>query len=87
MWQLKGTYKGFAINHLWLYLANVFLQVLTELEVLSNGAMFFFAGYDTTATACSFLMYLLALNPEIQQKLYEEIVETLGDKVVLWTHC
>ena len=45
--------------------------------------MFFLAGYDTTANALSFLMYLLALNPEIQQKLYEEIVETLGDKVHL----
>ena len=45
--------------------------------------MFFFAGYDTTATASSFLMYLLALHPEMQQKLHEEIVETLGDKVDL----
>ena len=45
--------------------------------------MFFFAGYDTTAAASSFLMYLLALHPEMQQKLYEEIVETLGDKVDL----
>ena len=57
---------------------------LTELEVLGNGAMFFFAGYDTTSTASSFLMYLLAIHPEIQQKLYEEIVETLGDKVDLY---
>ena len=44
--------------------------------------MFFLAGYDTTATAIAFLMYLLALNPEMQQKLYEEIEETLGDKVL-----
>ena len=44
--------------------------------------MFFLAGYDTTATAIAFLMYLLALNPEMQQKLYEEIVETLDDKVL-----
>ena len=54
---------------------------MTKEEVLANGAMFFLAGYDTTATAIAFLMYLLALNPEMQQKLYEEIAETLDDKV------
>ena len=59
-----------------------FFSGLTKDEVLANGAMFFLAGYDTTALAISLLMYLLALNPEMQQKLYEEIDETLGDKVV-----
>ena len=60
----------------------MFIPGLTKAEVLANGAMFFLAGYDTTATAIGFLMYLLALNPDMQQKLYEEIEEALGDKVV-----
>ena len=28
-------------------------------------------------------MYLLAINPEIQEKLYEEIITVAGDKVYL----
>ena len=50
-------------------------------EVLAQGLLFFLAGYDTTATSIAFLLYNLALNPEIQKKLYEEIVDAAGDKV------
>ena len=50
-------------------------------EVLSQGMMFFIAGYDTTATSIAFLLYNLSLNPEIQEKLYEEIMDTAGDQV------
>ena len=50
-------------------------------EVLAQGLLFFLAGYDTTATSIAFLLYNLALNPEIQEKLYEEIVDAAGDKV------
>ena len=44
--------------------------------------MFFFGGYDTTASAISFLMYLLAVNPEVQDKLHREIVNVSKDKVL-----
>ena len=50
-------------------------------EVLAQGMLFFIAGYDTTATSVAFLLYNLTLNPEIQEKLYEEIVDAAGDKV------
>ena len=50
-------------------------------EVLAQGMLFFIAGYDTTATSIAFLLYNLALNPEIQEKLHEEIVDATGDKV------
>ena len=54
---------------------------LTMNEVLAQGIMFFIAGYDTTATSIAFLIYNLTLYPEIQQKLYEEIIDTAGDQV------
>ena len=54
---------------------------LTMDEVLAQGLLFFVAGYDTTATSIAFLLYNLTLNPEIQEKLYEEIVDSAGDKV------
>lgn len=41
--------------------------------------VFFLAGFDTVATAMSFLAYELSVNPDIQQKLYDEIVETERD--------
>ncbi len=41
--------------------------------------IFFLAGFDTVATAMSFMAHELAVNPEVQQKLYDEIVETEND--------
>ncbi|GBM45922.1 Cytochrome P450 3A21 [Araneus ventricosus] len=46
-------------------------------ELVGNCVIFFLAAYDTTATTLSFASYLLALNPEIQDKAYEEIREVL----------
>ena len=43
--------------------------------------MFFIAGYETTALTISYLMYLLAINPDIQEDLYREIITVAGDKV------
>ena len=50
-------------------------------EVLSQGLGFFVAGYDTTASTIAFLLYNLTLNPEIQEKVYEEIIDAAGDQV------
>lgn len=41
--------------------------------------IFFLAGFDTVATAMSFMAHELAVNPDVQQKLYDEIVETERD--------
>lgn len=57
---------------------------LSKDEVVAQSILFFLAGYDTTATSISFLMYNLALYPEIQEKLYEEIMNVAGDKVILY---
>lgn len=37
--------------------------------------IFFFAGFDTVATTMGFLGYELTVNPEAQEKLYQEIME------------
>ena len=37
------------------------------------------AGYDTTGTTLAFACYDLAKNPDIQEKLREEVEEVLGD--------
>ena len=54
---------------------------LTNDEVIAQCMLFFLAGYETTATSISFLLYNLTLNPEIQEKLHEEIMDVAGDQV------
>ena len=46
---------------------------LTDEEIVSHSITFLLAGYETTANALAYTSYLLALNPEKQEKLQAEI--------------
>jgi cytochrome P450 family 9 len=50
----------------------------SETELIAQCFVFFLAGFSTTSELLSFLSYELALNPEIQQRLYEEILDMNG---------
>ena len=50
-------------------------------EIKAQGALFFLAGYDTTANALCWLIYSLACNPDVQEKVYDEIQNQIGDEV------
>lgn len=43
-------------------------QLIDEIKIL------FTAGYETTANALTFTLYLLAKHPDIQEKVYQEII-------------
>ena len=58
-----------------------FKKGLTTEEILGNALVFFAAGYDTTASTISFSLYNMALYPDIQEKLMQEITRVAGDKV------
>jgi len=49
------------------------LPVLTDDDIIGNCFMFLFAGFETTANALAFTTLMLARNPDIQERLYEEI--------------
>lgn len=53
---------------------------VTESQVLAQAVLFFLAGYETTASAITFLMYNLAINPECQEKVLEEVDRVAGKK-------
>ncbi|EAT41572.2 AAEL006804-PA [Aedes aegypti] len=51
-------------------------RVWTENELVAQCLLFFLAGLDTISTCMTFLTYELTVDPDIQQRLYEEITET-----------
>nr|XP_033770369.1 cytochrome P450 3A24-like [Geotrypetes seraphini] len=55
-------------------------KTLTDAEIMSQAIIFILAGYETTSTMLSFMSYSIATNPEIQQKLHDEIDKTLPNK-------
>ncbi|XP_059610757.1 probable cytochrome P450 9f2 [Phlebotomus argentipes] len=58
-------------------------KVLTQDDILAQCFLFFLAGFETVSQALSFLAYELAVNQDVQEKLYEEIREIneeLGSK-------
>ena len=55
---------------------------LTDKEVYANAALFLMAGTDTTSVMLACTSYLLALNPDIQEKLQSEIDAYFEDKPV-----
>ena len=55
---------------------------LTPTEIVGSSVTFLLAGYETTANTLSFTSYLLAINPDIQEKLQSEIDSYFDDKPV-----
>ncbi|XP_063915547.1 cytochrome P450 9e2-like isoform X2 [Zophobas morio] len=50
---------------------------ITDQDIISQALIFFFAGFDTVSTLMSFMSYELAVNPAIQNRLIDEVDETL----------
>lgn len=56
-------------------------------EIVSQCFTFFVGGFDTTSTMLMFAAHELSINPDVQQKLYEEIAdvnEQLGGKRITY---
>ena len=56
-------------------------------NIIAESVDFLAAGYETTSTALTFATYLLAANPEAQERLANEIHEYLEENPVSDIHC
>ncbi|EDV24432.1 uncharacterized protein TRIADDRAFT_25960 [Trichoplax adhaerens] len=52
---------------------------LNDQEVVSQALIFLAAGYETTANTLAFATHSLATNPEIQQRVFDEISDKLSE--------
>lgn len=59
---------------------------LTVDQVMAQVFVFFFGGFDTSASVSSYALYELAKNPEIQRKAQIEIDETFKKHNNEWTY-
>ncbi|XP_047121553.1 cytochrome P450 6k1-like [Schistocerca piceifrons] len=47
-------------------------------DLVAQASVFFSAGFETTGSALTFMMYELAHNPEVQERLRAEVLEALA---------
>ncbi|EFA01323.1 cytochrome P450 4BR3 [Tribolium castaneum] len=51
---------------------------LTDEDIREEVDTFMFEGHDTTTTSICFVLYAIAQNPDVQKKIYDELVSVLG---------
>lgn len=51
---------------------------LNDKEILGQALVFLIAGYETTSVLMSFVFYIMATEPIVQEKVYDEIRRELG---------
>ena len=60
-------------SNLWIIVA------LSDKEIFAQALVFLIAGYETTSVLMSFFFYVMATEPVVQEKIYEEIHQEIGD--------
>ena len=53
-------------------------KIMSDDIIYAQGVIFFAAGHETTMNALSTLSYNLAKHPQVQEKLYDEVLEVLN---------
>lgn len=61
--------------------ANARDIILTDQELIGNMFIFLFAGHETTSQGLCYSLILLALHPEIQEELFQNIFEKFGSEL------
>ncbi len=58
------------------------IEMMSDLQLRDQVITFLIAGHETTANALTWTFYLLTQNPDVEEKLYQEIKSVIGDKKV-----
>jgi len=53
-------------------------KVNEEIVLIANAILFFFAGFDTSASGFGAIAHKLCMYPDYQERVYEEIMDVLG---------
>ncbi len=61
------------------------ILALNDKEILGQALMFLLAGYETVSILMSFFFYVMATESVIQEKVYEEIRQEIGDVSIIAT--
>lgn len=54
-------------------------KIITNEDITAQTLLFYFAGLDSVSSLMCFMAHELALNPQIQEKLYKTIKSALGE--------
>lgn len=52
---------------------------LTEDDIIAQCMTFILAGYETTSTVLAYISHVLIHHPDVQEKLYQELMEKVQD--------
>ncbi|CAH1800136.1 unnamed protein product [Owenia fusiformis] len=52
----------------------------TNDDILGNSMLFFLAGYETVSTTLMWVIYNMSIHQEEQEKVYEEVMEAVGNE-------
>lgn len=77
-----GAKKHMALLDLLLQ-ASVDGKPLSNEDIREEVETFMFEGHDTTTSGTSFALYVISRHPEVQEKLFSEIREVIGDDKTL----
>jgi hypothetical protein len=61
------------------------ILALNDKEIFGQALVFFLAGRETVSMLLSFIFYVMATEPVIQEKVYEEIRQEIGDVCIMHT--
>ena len=54
-------------------------EMYTDVELRDQIMTLFFAGHETSATALTWIHYLLSIHPDVRSKVEQEVAEVIGD--------
>eukprot|EP01038_Epipyxis_sp_PR26KG_P014625 gene14625-19643_t len=62
-------------------LGTLISQDFSKQQIYDHFITFMAAGHDTTAYFSSYICYLLSSHPEVQEKVYSELLTVMGDRI------